>query len=204
MDDPTQMRISDDDRNQVAEVLREAAGEGRIDFDELDERLEATYAAKTYADLIPITADLPRQAQPVLRAGGQLVVPGPRRSNHVAIMSGFERHGNWVVPAHMNVLAFMGGANLDMRYATFAAPEVVITINAIMGGAEIIVGPHVRVVMEGIGIMGGYAGPGSRVPEQLTADSPTVRVRGFAFWGGVSVVRKMPKPPPGPPPALPS
>ena len=33
--DPSQLRISDDDRHKVAEVLREAAGEGRIDMDEL-------------------------------------------------------------------------------------------------------------------------------------------------------------------------
>jgi hypothetical protein len=56
--DPSRMRISDADRHRVAEVLRQAAGEGRLDFDELDERLELTFGAKTYADLIPITADL--------------------------------------------------------------------------------------------------------------------------------------------------
>ena len=59
--DPARLRISDSDRHQVAEVLREAAGEGRIDFEELDQRLEATYAARTYADLVPITLDLPTQ-----------------------------------------------------------------------------------------------------------------------------------------------
>ena len=64
------MRISDADRNKVAEVLREAAGDGRIDFDELDERLEATYAAKTYAELVPITHDLPRRRRSALRSGG--------------------------------------------------------------------------------------------------------------------------------------
>lgn len=68
--DPTRMRISDTDRHKVAEVLRTAAGEGRLDLDELDERLELAFAAKTYADLIPITADL--HAAP--RAG----VPAPR------------------------------------------------------------------------------------------------------------------------------
>src|SRR5688572_32079706 len=57
--DPARMRISDTERHQVAEILRQAAGEGRIDLTELDERLEATYAAKTYADLVPLTADLP-------------------------------------------------------------------------------------------------------------------------------------------------
>ena len=53
------LRISDEDRHQVAELLRQAAGEGRIDLDELDERLEATYPAKTYGELVPITVDLP-------------------------------------------------------------------------------------------------------------------------------------------------
>ncbi len=60
--DPSMMRISDSDRHQVAEILRQAAGEGRIDIEELDERLEATYAARTYADLVPITLDLPAHA----------------------------------------------------------------------------------------------------------------------------------------------
>src|SRR5690349_25033539 len=59
--DPALLRVSDEDRHKVAEILREAAGDGRIDLDELDERLEATFAAKTYADLVPITVDLPVQ-----------------------------------------------------------------------------------------------------------------------------------------------
>ena len=62
--DPSLLRISDADRHQVAELLRDAAGEGRLDLEELDERLEATYAARTYADLVPITIDLPSGVEP--------------------------------------------------------------------------------------------------------------------------------------------
>ena len=69
--DLSRMRISDADRHRVAEVLRQAAGEGRLELDELDERLELTFSAKTYADLIPITADLyavqPRPSRPPRR-----------------------------------------------------------------------------------------------------------------------------------------
>jgi uncharacterized membrane protein len=200
--DPSQMRISDAERHQVAELLREAAGDGRIDLEELDERLEATYAAKTYADLVPITIDLPTQgglvrrpaAEPVpSRPSSPLVVPGAESARHIAIMGGLERRGDWVVPQRMTVVAIMGGANLDMRDAKFAAREVVVTVNAIMGGAEIIVPPHVHVVMEGIGIMGGYAGPSGKVPEELDENSPTLRVKGVAIWGGVSVSRRLPK-----------
>jgi len=195
--DPLQLRIGDNERHQVAEILREAAGEGRIDLDELDERLEATYAAKTYADLVPITIDLPSTPVPLAkttpaRAAGSspVVVAGAEAERAVAIMSGIERRGEWVVPRHFTVLAVMGGAELDLRNAKFAAQEVVLTINAVMGGAEVVVNPHTRVVMEGTGIMGGYSGPSGKVSAEFDEHSVTVRIRGVAFWGGVSVTRK--------------
>src|SRR4051794_15828122 len=167
--DPSQLRISDSDRHRVAEVLREAAGEGRIDLEELDERLEATYSARTYADLVPITLDLPSEVATRLPArpgpaAPSPVVPGPGQERHVAIMSGLERKGVWVVPRHLTVFAFMGGADLDLRQAQFAAREVTITVNAIMGGADIKVNPHTHVIVEGTGIMGGYSGPSGHTP----------------------------------------
>jgi hypothetical protein len=193
--DPTRLRISDAERHQVAEILREAAGEGRLDLDELDQRLEATYAARTYADLVPITLDLPGHPyqRPVPArppAGSPAVVPGPDKESHFAILSGLSRKGIWVVPRQMTILALMGGAELDLRRARFAAPEVVITINAFMGGAQVIVGPDVRVQLEGTGIMGGYSGPSGLVDAQLDESSPVVRIKGVAIWGGVSVERK--------------
>ena len=194
--DPARLRISDDDRHQVAEVLREAAGEGRIDFEELDERLEATYAARTYADLVPITLDLPAQPTTSLPVGSAASPPspvvsgGPAEEKHLAIMGGLDRKGVWTVPAHLTVTCFMGGADLDLRQAQFAAREVVITVNAVMGGADIKVNPHTHVIMEGTGIMGGYSGPSDKTPPELDANSPVVRIRGFAVMGGVSVSRR--------------
>jgi hypothetical protein len=206
MEDASQFRISDEERHAVAELLRTAAGDGRIDFEELDERLEATYAAKTYADLIPITEDLPtsnlvlpQTASPARTSSSGGVVPRTSRESHLAIMSGIDRRGHWIVPERTTVLALMGGANLDLREAEFSAREVTFVVNAIMGGADIVVGPDVHVVVEGIGIMGGFSGPSSRHPAELTPDSPTVRVKGIAFWGGVNIHRKPPrKPKPGP------
>ena len=146
--DPTQLRVSDDDRHRVAEILRQAAGEGRLDLDELDQRLEQTYAARTYADLVPITFDLPAHphARPAARPApvSPQVVPGADRESHLAILSGLSRKGVWVVPQHMSIVCFMGGAELDLRQAKFAAPEVVITVNAFMGGASIVVGVKPR------------------------------------------------------------
>jgi Domain of unknown function (DUF1707) len=192
--DPSQLRISDSDRHRVAEVLREAAGEGRIDFEELDERLEATYAARTYADLVPITLDLPAQTAAQLpvqpSASTPQVVPGAAEEKHLAILSGVERKGMWVVPQHLTVSCFMGGADLDLRSAQFAAREVVITINAVMGGADIKVNPQTHVIMEGTGILGAFSGPSDSTAPEVDASSPVVRIRGFALMGGVDVSRR--------------
>lgn len=57
-------RASDDDRLVVVTRLREAAGEGLIDLDELEQRIAAAYEARTLPDLVPITADLPAPRNP--------------------------------------------------------------------------------------------------------------------------------------------
>ncbi|OJF09518.1 DUF1707 SHOCT-like domain-containing protein [Couchioplanes caeruleus] len=64
------MRAGDADRQVVAERLKTALDEGRLDLHEYDERLQAVYAAKTFGELNGLTADLPgtipaQRAQPV-------------------------------------------------------------------------------------------------------------------------------------------
>jgi Domain of unknown function (DUF1707) len=194
------LRVSDADREQVAEVLRKAAGDGRIDFDELDDRLAAAYAAKTYGDLAAVTADLPgpgvqppspvappatRGSFPPERIGG---TPGAGVS--IAVMSGVERSGPWVVPPRHSCFALMGGIKLDLREARFSQREVTIDACTLMGGIDIIVGEDIEVDVSGFGCMGGFdhraAGPG--VP-----GAPRVRVIGLAIMGGVNVQRRGPK-----------
>ena len=190
------LRIGDADRERVAEVLREAAAQGRITLAELDERLEQAWAARTHTELDPITADLPNHAPPSAGSTlpatrpGSRIVPGDRHQRANAILGGLDRSGHWVVPEHLQVRVVMGGGTLDLRAASFAAAEVVIDVNAVMGGCEIIVDPATRVIIEGTGVMGSFtAAPGNAKPE-LTADSPVVRVCGTAFWGSVTVYRK--------------
>ncbi|MEU4239460.1 DUF1707 domain-containing protein [Actinoplanes sp. NPDC026619] len=53
------MRAGDNDRKAIAEQLKTALDEGRLDLGEYDERLQRTYSAKTYADLDGLLSDLP-------------------------------------------------------------------------------------------------------------------------------------------------
>ena len=57
--DQPHLRVSDAERERTAETLRAHAGEGRLDADELEERLGRVFAAKTRADLDALTRDLP-------------------------------------------------------------------------------------------------------------------------------------------------
>jgi hypothetical protein len=56
-----EMRASDADRDRVAAALREHCAQGRIDVEELSDRLEGVYSARTLGDLSRVTADLPEE-----------------------------------------------------------------------------------------------------------------------------------------------
>ena len=184
------MRVSDADREQAAEVLREAAGQGRISMDELDERLELAYAAKTYGDLAAVTRDLPQGGAALSPAAG--AVPSriggtPRNKFSIAILSGARRMGSWVLPSRYVAVAVMGGVELDLREARYSEPEVTLHAYTLMGGIQITVPEDIDVDVSGVAFMGGFdhnaTGPG-------TPGAPRVRIIGFAMMGGVEVKRK--------------
>ncbi|MGX4691968.1 DUF1707 SHOCT-like domain-containing protein [Streptomyces sp. JNUCC 63] len=200
-EDLPELRASDADRERVAEHLRDALAEGRLDMAEFEERLDAAYRARTYGELAPLTRDLPvpgvsapvvdmtkRPAQDSGWAGR--VVGGEGTSSWaVAVMGGFERKGRWTAPKRFNCFAFWGGGNIDLREANFADHEVEINCVAIMGGVDVVVPPGVEVVVRGVGIMGGFDHREDGAPAEPGA--PRVIVTGVAFWGGVGVRRKV-------------
>ncbi len=59
------VRVGDADRDAVATQLREHYADGRLTLEELNERLDQTFAAKTKADLNTVMRDLPQAPQPV-------------------------------------------------------------------------------------------------------------------------------------------
>ena len=58
------LRASDSEREHHADLLREHAAQGRLTVDELDERLDRVYAARTRGELAPVVADLPALSAP--------------------------------------------------------------------------------------------------------------------------------------------
>ncbi|MPZ86260.1 MAG: DUF1707 domain-containing protein [Actinophytocola sp.] len=80
------MRAGDSDRQAVADTLKQALDEGRLELLEYDERLQKTYAAKTYGDLSGLLDDLPgtvvsQRSQPRSDAAPQAAAPPPVSSS---------------------------------------------------------------------------------------------------------------------------
>jgi Domain of unknown function (DUF1707) len=191
------LRISDSDRDRAAEVLREAHAEGRITVDELDERLTSVYNAKTFADLVPVTRDLPAiQDAATAPAPARGRIGGTARFKlSLAILGGASREGQWVVPPEYTAVATLGGIKLDMRDATFAEAETTIKAVAVMGGMEITVPEDADVEIGAFGVMGGvdHGGEGPGAP-----GAPRIRITGVAVMGGIEVKRAPARPsPPG-------
>lgn len=197
-----ELRASDADRERVADVLREALAEGRLDIEEFNERVDAVYRSRTYGELVPLTRDLPDAGHPGAKvsmvkrpdsASGEIdwaerVVGGePSSAGAFAFWGGFRRKGGWTVGKLFTSFAMWGGGEIDLREARFADRDVVIRCFAIMGGIQVTVPPELDVNVKGFGIMGGFeddaTGPG-------TPGSPRVTVTGFALMGGVGVERK--------------
>jgi hypothetical protein len=187
-----ELRASDADREHHAEILRRAAGEGRLTFDELDERLNTVYESRTHRELERLVADVVvpgNRPHPTTTAGGRMPVrKGEGGSSWlVAIMSGRERKGRWRVAQNLKVVNIMGGADLDLNDAELSDDVVHMTVFALMGGAEVRVPEGLNVELSEFAFMGGN---GSELgDERPDPGGPTLRLRVISIMGGTDVKR---------------
>jgi len=186
----SRLRASDADRDRAASVLNEAMAQGRLTAAEHAERLDAIYAAKTHADIVPVIDDLPGASLPAPpSAGPGTAVAASRGRRIVAVFSGISRKGRWQPEPVTRIVAVFGGAELDLRDAVLPGREITINVVAVFGGAEITVPPEMRVIDTGTAVMGGREIAGDTA-ESAGPDAPVLHLTGACVFGGVGVKRK--------------
>src|SRR3954467_4088884 len=182
-----ELRASDADRERTAETLRRAAGEGRLTMEELEERLNTTYEARTHRELQHLTADIVVRgsARP---AGARMPVrEGEGAGWLVSVMSGRDRKGRWRVGRRCRVISVMGGTDLDLNDAELAGERVEMTVFSLMGGAEIRVPDSLNVELSEFAFMGGNdVQLGDELPDP---GGPVLRLRVVSIMGGADVRR---------------
>ena len=190
-----ELRASDAEREQTAEVLRVAAAEGRLNVDELEDRLSSAYGAATRRELERLTADVSPErlgeGRPIAlpgKSGGLTVKEGPGGSRWViAVMGGHDKRGRWRVAPVCTVLSIMGGSTIDLNDAELSNSVTEINVYSFMGGNEVRVPHGVNVQISEFALMGGND---VQVGDEVTpAGGPTIHIRIVAIMGGSSVRR---------------
>ena len=185
-----ELRASDAERERTADQLRRAAGEGRLTVEELDERLNAAYAARTRGELAQLVADVDVAPPAAASSDSGLTVKrgGDEGTKHlISIMGGAERKGWWRVARQCLSVNIMGGADLDLNDAELADDVVELTVFSLMGGADIHVPDGLNVEVSDFAIMGGNdVTLGNPAP---TPGGPTLRLKLISIMGGTDVKR---------------
>ena len=184
-----ELRASDADRERTADLLRHAAGEGRLTMDELDERLDLVYETRTQRELDKLTADVvvPGDAQ---RIQSRMPVKSGGGGSEwvVSVMSGHDRKGRWRVGRHLKVISIMGGSNVDLNDAELTEKRHDDhRASRSMGGNEIRVPDNVNVVVSDFAFMGGNdAKVGEMLPDP---GGPTIHIKMISIMGGSDIQR---------------
>lgn len=131
-------RAGDADREAVAERLRMAAGEGRLDLAELDDRLGQAYGARTYGQLRALVADLPVQPASLARHDA---LPEPETLVLKTTAPNIKQSGQWVVPQRITAETTSGIITIDFTQATCAHREVAVEAVSKTGWIRLILPP---------------------------------------------------------------
>ncbi|GAB3751140.1 hypothetical protein GCM10028864_26910 [Microlunatus parietis] len=184
------IRVGHSERDAAAEALRDAAADGRITLEELDERLERALSAKTFADLDVLFVDLggpAREAAPVAEAPLPQL-PGFAEDDPLILDGGFSsvtRTGAWELPPFIRINAGAGTVRLNCLQATTRARVIDIEVIASMGTVVIVVPDGWAANTDRLSTSWGTAK--SKITSTPTAGKPVLVLRGSLGMGTLRV-----------------
>ncbi|MFF5519821.1 DUF1707 SHOCT-like domain-containing protein [Streptomyces coeruleorubidus] len=171
------MRASHADRDRIVDVLRVAAGDGRLTLEELDERLEAALSARTVGELAVLTADLPEMV-------GETPVEAPEVVRIEQEGSSTRRGDGWVVPRRLEIRSAWGEVMLDFTDAVLTRDALHIDLDMRAGALKLLTRPGV--VVDTGALVTNY----SQIKARGAADAPVVlrvRITGEINYGQIVV-----------------
>jgi hypothetical protein len=141
-DDLPDLRASHADRDRVVDVLRVAAGDGRLSAEELDTRLESALSARTLGELAELTADLP-------------IAPAAKGKNVLVIEQHggrYVREGRWPVPARIELRTQECRVTLDFTHAVITSDVLRIETDMVHGKLFIVSSPGIVIDTDGLNL----------------------------------------------------
>ncbi|WP_326694093.1 DUF1707 SHOCT-like domain-containing protein [Streptomyces sp. NBC_01766] len=190
---PVGIRASDADRDRIADILRDALAEGRLDAEEHSERIESVYRAKTLGELEPLVQDLPGHSN--RREPGAAGHPLPSddsgapvtADNLIAVFSSSTRKGRWRIGRRTNAFSLFGNIEIDLTEALFEQRLTVINATSIFGNVEVTVPENITLRGNGTGIFGNFE---VDTLESENPEAPVVVVNGYSVFGNIEAKPK--------------
>lgn len=189
----------------MARVLNSAYADGRLNFEEHDERISKAYNAKTFGELDSLTEDLIPGGSQLPPALAELPQPSPvHYQQHLpaaprvhavpaaadqfnggkAIMSSFRPDKGLIMPPYSELMAIMGDVRIDLVDATFTQREITIKVIAFMGEIRIRIPEGVKVISDVTNVMAEFKAEGA-MPRR---DGVVLRIEGTSIMGDVRVL----------------
>ena len=160
-----ELRASDADRDHALAVLSEHCAAGRLTLDELSERADLVYAARTQPELADVLRDLPAPPTALRRRPARF---SAAIFSHV-VRRGRLRLGRWTWAGSV-----FGDLDLDLRQAQLDRPCTTVVAMANFGNVDVYVPEGVDADIAGLSIFGHSRSWGR---ESAHAGAPLVRVR---------------------------
>lgn len=168
--------VTEADREATVELLKNAAGDGRLPLEEFSDRVGAALGAESKEQLDAACADL-EAAPPV---GSTRTV-----STVVTFLGDRRQAGRWRLPHTLRVVALLGDIHLDLRGVVVSDEVVEIDAYTLLGNFSIDVPEGVEVELTGFDLLGDRELRLKPVPRR--AGTPLIRVRAYGLLGDVAV-----------------
>ncbi|MGH3911819.1 MAG: DUF1707 SHOCT-like domain-containing protein [Pseudonocardiaceae bacterium] len=145
--EPRELRVSDAEREHVAELLQRAVGQGRLTIAEFTERMDTALAARTRGELNAVLIDLPGFT--VARPSNPDVL---ELSHHLGEL---KRRGPWRVPPRVRLVGYFGSSLLDFTEAVVSEPVVSLELDKTGGSTTIVIPDGATVDTDGLRVTAG-------------------------------------------------
>jgi hypothetical protein len=171
------LRASDAERDSAAIALREHAVAGRLTLEELSDRLDEVYAARTQGELARVERELPA------------LVSTRKRTRHfvAAVFGSSERRARWRVGRRIFVFSVFGDVDLDLRGAELERPDVGVFCFTLFGNVDVYVPEGAELDHSAFIVFGHSRNSGHEPPPRREA--PLVSVRALGLFGATDIWR---------------
>ncbi|GGL94514.1 DUF1707 SHOCT-like domain-containing protein [Micromonospora yangpuensis] len=178
-DDTDRLRVSDREREEVVQLLGQAAAEGRLTLDEYADRVGEAHASLTRGELTRVTRNLPD-------APGRAVArPADVATERLLAVFGSEvRKGAWALPEHIEARAIFGDCRIELHETELHRRVITINAEAIFGSVTVVVPEGTDVRLTGSAVFGSKQ---SKLSGPIIPGGPVIEVRARVIFGDVTI-----------------